>query len=162
MSESNEGIFSDEYRRTWEYLIQHQNATAQEVSMNCDVSVAYAKERIARISTPPENRSQDSTLCPPPERVRLLKKGIELTAGDRDKTYGPPWDNLTACAMVWEAYLSAKMNVEVRLVAEDVAHMMQLVKMTRTFHGSYHADNYLDNAVYGAIAGECRKYEEQQ
>jgi hypothetical protein len=159
MSEKYEGIFSDEYRRTWEYLIQNQNATAQEVSMNCDVSLAYAKEQIARIATPPENRTQDSTLCTPPERVRLLKRGIELTTGDREKTYGDPWRNLTDCAQLWEAYLNAKLNEDVKLVAEDVAHMMALVKMTRSFRGNYHDDNYLDAAVYMAIAGECRKQE---
>jgi hypothetical protein len=96
-----------------------------------------------------------------PERIRLLEKGIELTGGDRNETYGPPWDNLTACAQLWEAYIGAKFGAELKMTAEDVAHMMQLVKMTRTFHGSYHADNYLDNAVYGAIAGECRQHEEK-
>ena len=96
-----------------------------------------------------------------PERIRLLKKGIELTGGDRNETYGPPWENLTACAQLWEAYLGAKFDeCRVKLTAEDVAHMMQLIKMTRTFYGPYHADNYLDNATYGAIAGECRMIEE--
>ena len=94
-----------------------------------------------------------------PERVRLLKRGIELTTGDRDKTYGDPWRNLTDCAKLWEAYLAAKLNEDVKLVAEDVAHMMTLVKMTRSFRGNYHDDNYLDGSVYMAIAGECRKKE---
>jgi hypothetical protein len=99
---------------------------------------------------------------PDPERIRLLKRGIELTGGDRNETYGPPHRNLTACATMWEGYLSAKFNMTVHLTGEDVGHMMQLVKMTRTFYGPYHADNYLDNAVYGAIAGECRMIEEQE
>ena len=94
-----------------------------------------------------------------PERVRLLKRGIELTAGDRNETYGDPWSNLTDCAQLWEAYLGAKLGGDVKLVAEDVAHMMALVKMTRSFRGNYHDDNYLDAAVYMAIAGECRKQE---
>jgi len=96
-----------------------------------------------------------------PERIRLLKKGIELTGGDRNETYGPPWDNLTACAQLWEAYLDAKFDeCRVKLTAEDVAHMMVLVKMARTFYGTYHEDSALDGAVYMAIAGECRQYEE--
>jgi len=37
---------------------------------------------------------------------------------------------------------------------------MVLVKMTRTFYGTYHADSALDGAVYMAIAGECRMVEE--
>jgi len=98
-----------------------------------------------------------------PERIRLLKRGIELTGGDRNASYGPPYDNLTACAEMWRAYLAAKHGNAAPLYfsAEDVAHMMTLVKMTRTFYGSYHADNYLDGAVYQAIAGECRLEEER-
>ena len=99
---------------------------------------------------------------PDPERIRLLKRGIELTGGDRNKTYGPPYQNLTACASMWESYILGKHNELIKLTAEDVAHMMQLVKMTRTFYGPYHPDNYLDNAVYGAIAGECRQIEERE
>ena len=135
----------------WDYIIEHPNADAMDVSLECGVSDQYAQRLIDKIGS----RG--------PERIRLLEKGIKLTSGDRDKTYGPPWDNLDACAQVWSAYITAKFGMPetFRLTAEDVAHMMQLVKMTRTFYGSYHADNYLDNAVYGAIAGECRKYEEQ-
>jgi hypothetical protein len=98
-----------------------------------------------------------------PERMRLLRKGMDLTGGDRNKTYGPPYDNLNACAQVWSAYVSAKFGLSetFRMTAEDVAHMMTLVKMTRTFYGAYHADNYLDGAVYQAIAGECRVEEER-
>jgi hypothetical protein len=134
----------------WRYLMRNPGSSVEEIAVAVGINEKYVQQVL------------DKSGSAEPERVRLLKKGIELTAGDRDKTYGPPWDNLTACAMVWEAYLSAKLNVEVRLVAEDVAHMMALVKMTRSFHGSYHDDNYLDAAVYMAIAGECRKYEERE
>lgn len=137
--------------RVWEIYMGSPHLGASQIALIVDAEPSEVSAVLNKRGTPPEK----------PERVRLLEKGLELTAGDRNKTYGPPWDNLTACAMLWEAYLSAKLNAEVRLVAEDVAHMMQLVKMTRTFHGSYHADNYLDNAVYGAIAGECRQYEEK-
>ena len=154
--DADEVEFNDEYRRTWEYLIRNQHATASEVALNCDVSVEYAQGQIDRIGTPPEHRTSSTE----PERVRLLKRGIELTAGDRNKTYGDPWSNLTDCAMLWEAYLQAKSNTAIELTAEDVAHMMALVKMTRSFRGNYHDDNYLDAAVYMAIAGECRKQEE--
>ena len=143
--------------RCWKYLVANPTAEAGDVALNCDVDLVYAQELIERIGTPRE------VLVAPkvdvPERIRLLQSGIELTGGDRNKAYGDPWSNLTACATMWEAYLTAKYS-EIHLVAEDVAHMMQLVKMTRTFHGTYHADNYLDSAVYGAIAGECREYEE--
>jgi hypothetical protein len=142
----------------WKYIVSMGGvASAKKVAKNCDVTVSYAQSIIDRIGTPKEvlDAAQQK-----PERVRLLQRGIELTSGDRNKTYGAPWNNLTSCAQMWEAYLGSKYGFEVHLVAEDVAHLMQLVKMTRTFNGDYHADNYLDNAVYGAIAGECRQIED--
>ena len=95
-----------------------------------------------------------------PERVKLMEAGIKATAGDRNKTYGNPWDNMTNTAQLFEAYLDAKYGLGTKLVGEDVAHLMQLVKIARTFNTGYHADSYTDNAAYGAIAGECRKTEE--
>ena len=135
----------------WKEKIANPNVTAEELSDRLGIPVMDVHSVL--------NKSGSAE----PERIRLLKRGIELTSGDRNKTYGPPWDNLDACAQLISAYITAKFGVSetFRLTAEDVAHFMQLVKMTRTFHGSYHDDNYLDNAVYGAIAGECRKYEEQ-
>ena len=136
--------------RVWEIYMGSPHLGASQIALIVDAEPSEVSAVLNKRGTPPEK----------PERVSLLEKGIELTSGDRDKAYGDPWTNLTACAQLWEAYLSAKLNEDIKLVAEDVAHMMQLVKMTRTFHGSYHRDNYLDNAVYGAIAGECRKQEE--
>jgi hypothetical protein len=83
-----------------------------------------------------------------PTRVQILEQGVAVTAGDRDRAYGPPYQNFNACAKLWEAYLMAKTHG---------AHMMTLLKMARTFHGGYHEDNYIDSATYEAIAGECRK-----
>jgi hypothetical protein len=132
----------------WKEKIANPDTTAEHIAAKYHLDESYVASVLAK-----SGQAE-------PERIRLLKRGIELTGGDRDKTYGPPWNNLTSCAQVWEAYLGAKFNIALALTAEDVAHMMQLVKMTRTFHGPYHADNYLDNAVYGAIAGECRMIEE--
>jgi hypothetical protein len=150
---------SDE-ERCWKYILANRQATADEVAEKCDVGKAYAVALLSRIAS--ENWREPVASEKQPERLRLLQRGMELTGGDRNKTYGPPWANLTTHAVLWEAYLEAKFNLDIKLTAEDVAHMMTLVKMTRTFHGSYHADNYLDGAVYQAIAGECRLEEERE
>lgn len=136
----------------WRYKVEKPDATADEIAAIHHLDLDYVKSVLARVSSPPEV----------PERVRLLRRGIELTSGDRNRTYGDPWDNLTDCAQMWEAYLSAKLKCDIHLVAEDVANMMSLVKMTRSFYGTYHDDNYLDSAVYQAIAGECRRREEME
>jgi hypothetical protein len=132
----------------WKEKLWNPDATAESIALSLDLDEGYVATVLAKSGSAE------------PERIRLLKKGMALTGGDRNETYGPPWENLTACAQVWEAYIGAKFGAEFKLTAEDVAHMMQLVKMTRTFHGRYHPDNYVDNATYGAIAGECRQFEE--
>jgi hypothetical protein len=133
----------------WKEKIANPGATAESIARSLCFDESYVAKVLAK-----SGRAE-------PERIRLLKKGMALTSGDRNETYGPPWENLTDCAQLWEAYLGAKFGVEFTLTAEDVAHMMQLVKMTRTFYGRYHPDNYVDNATYGAIAGECRMIEEE-
>lgn len=101
-------------------------------------------------------------------RVGILKEAVAVTSGDREDDYGSPVDNMTNIAAMWEAYLNANPRVwrptvgggwVVQLKGEDVAHMMALLKMARTFTG-YKRDNYVDEACYPAIAGECRMVEE--
>ncbi len=103
-----------------------------------------------------------------PTRVQTLEMAINLTGGDRNRSYGPPYDNLSDCANLWNAYMNSKMGCFVptgdgvykaNLTAEDVAWFMVLVKMTRSFNHGYHPDNYTDAAAYSAIAGECREIE---
>ncbi len=91
-------------------------------------------------------------------REKILYEGAKITSGARNSTYGPPVPNMQDIARMWQTYLSQKMlNNEGSLVlrGEDVAHMMTLMKIARTLQPMMHADNYLDGAVYQAIAGEC-------
>ena len=97
----------------------------------------------------------------PPPRVRMLSAAANLTNGDRDAEYGPPYDNLSDCAVLFSAYLTAKYPTVASpaLTAEDVAWLNVLQKMARTFHGKVKADTYIDAAAYSAIAGECAQIE---
>lgn len=106
-----------------------------------------------------------------PTRVTMLEVAKVLTGGDRNKSYGPPFDNLSDCSALWNAYINSKWgclkvqadgSYRVDLNSEDVAWMMTLVKMTRSFQPGYHPDNYIDSAAYAAIAGECREILEQE
>jgi len=99
-----------------------------------------------------------------PTRQQMLETATNLTCGDRNESYGPPFDNLSDCAALWTSYLNTKYRdshrpwePQLQMDAEDVAWMMSLVKMTRSFQTGYHADNYVDSAAYSAIAGECRE-----
>lgn len=130
-----------------------------------DAQREWEDEEIVYMS-PTEEKRQEK-----PTRVMMLEVAKSLTGGDRDKSYGPPFDNLSDCAALWNAYINAKWgcialqhdgSYAVKLNAEDVAWMMTLVKMTRSFQTGYHPDNYIDSAAYSAIAGECREILEQE
>jgi hypothetical protein len=135
----------------WSTAVSHPEWGAREIA----IMLSMSESEVAKILSKAGSAE--------PERVRLLKLGIGLTAGDRNKTYGEPYDNLDACAQLWSAYMSAKYSLPetFRMTAEDVGHLMSLVKMTRTFYGAYHPDNYVDSSTYQAIAGECRMLEER-
>lgn len=181
---------SQEETRIWAYLVRNNLATAKQVALNCDVSEQAAQNCIDRIGTPKQvfieeaTRHSDLTmeeiielifpdtvqevdprLPVKPTRVQTLETAIALTGGDRNKSYGPPFDNMSDCAALWNAYVNSKQacivrtvdSYEVKFTAEDVAWLMTLVKMTRTFQSGYHPDNYTDAAAYSAIAGECRE-----
>lgn len=188
---------SDEEQRVWKYLLANKLAEAGEVALNCDVSLEFAQSCIDRIGTPrrvfiteamrktAEQEWDDESIAlraelkedemnqrraVKPTRVQTLETAIKLTGGDRNKSYGPPYDNLTDCANLWNAYVNSKQacivrtldSYEVKFTAEDVAWLMTLVKMTRSFQSGYHPDNYTDAAAYSAIAGECREIQMEE
>ena len=100
-----------------------------------------------------------------PRRVEFLQTAASLTAGDRDKEYGTPYNNLSDCAGLFSAYLIGRFRGQTvdentfRLTAEDVAWLNVLQKAARTFSGHVKPDTYIDAAAYSAIAGECAEEE---
>jgi len=96
-----------------------------------------------------------------PLRARILHEGAKLTTGDRNEQYGDPVDNMQSIGALWSAYLIGKHRGETvdehsfELSGEDVAHMLTLMKIARTFGPATHYDNFVDSAAYQAIAGEC-------
>ena len=167
---------SIEEERVWRFLLAHPSAEAADIAIACAVSLELAQSCLDRVGTPievilasaksvQEEWDDDEILYisaikqPKPTRVQTLETAISLTGGDRNRTYGPPINNLTDCAELWNAYIRAKQRATDKreLDAEDVAWMMVLVKMTRSFQAGYHADNYTDATAYSAIAGECRE-----
>jgi hypothetical protein len=89
-------------------------------------------------------------------RENILIEAANLTAGDRNKAYGAPHDNLTYMARLVQAYLFGKHNVDLELDSEDMAWIMLMAKVSRT-GASHKHDNYVDASAYAAIAGECRQ-----
>ena len=154
-------IFSKKEERAWEYLLGNPTAEAADVATECAVSLKFAQQCIDRIGTPREVWEAELVQHPrsevKPTRVQTLETAIKLTAGDRNKAYGPPHGNLSDCALLWDAYLAIRKGAQID--AEAVAWMNVLQKIARSVQRGYHPDNYTDAAAYSAIAGECREIE---
>ena len=153
------GILSKKEERAWEYILRNRTAEAAEIATACEVSLKFAQQCLDRIGTPREvfeaelvQRNEVKST-----RVQTLETAIKLTAGDRNKAYGPPHDNLSDCALLWDAYLAIRKGAQID--AEAVAWMNVLQKIARSVQPGYHPDNYTDAAAYSAIAGECREIE---
>lgn len=94
-------------------------------------------------------------------REQILRTGIELTTGDRNRAYGEPSQNMTNIAQLWSAYLSIR-YLPITIAAEDVAQLNVLQKVARAAGpGETSDDTFIDAAVYSAIAGELHQYNKQ-
>tara|TARA_R100000544_G_scaffold24092_1_gene12121 strand:- start:1424 stop:1777 length:354 start_codon:yes stop_codon:yes gene_type:complete len=90
---------------------------------------------------------------------QVLETALNLIGGDRATDYGSMWENHENIARLWNGYLY---NKEGDLTAEDVANMMELMKIARRKLGTLKKDNYIDGAGYAAVAFECALEESAQ
>lgn len=89
-------------------------------------------------------------------RKYILEEAARIVYGDRNEQYGEPEDSFRAIAEFWETYvreICVSMGADVCIEPADVAMMMVLLKVARTFGGTK-ADTYIDIAGYAACAGE--------
>ncbi len=83
-------------------------------------------------------------------RGKILETALNLTEGDRNKTYGSPRTNLQILASLINAYTNGRPELN----EVDMAIVMCLTKISRIAVNQNHEDNYVDLAAYAAIAGE--------
>ena len=89
-------------------------------------------------------------------REYILREAARIVCGDRNAQYGEPEDSFRAIAEFWETYVRERCvskGAKVVIQAEDVAMMMVLLKVARTFCATK-ADTYIDIAGYAACAAE--------
>lgn len=90
----------------------------------------------------------------------LLDEARAITSADRNKAYGNPEDNFRNIANLWNAYLTAQGKADNLVNAQDVAHMMILMKVARLATNHGHRDSLVDVAGYAACAESCRTAKE--
>ena len=88
----------------------------------------------------------------------IAQKAAELVAGDRESQHGDKVTNHQCIADVWNGYLKSRRTAgkSEELSAEDVANLMECLKIARRQTGIYNPDDYVDGAGYAACAGEIR------
>lgn len=84
-----------------------------------------------------------------PFRVLLLEEAATLTAGDRNKAYGPPVENMQHIADVYNAITGQE------ITARDVALLHVATKLARLSFNPNHRDSHVDGMAYLGIAYEC-------
>jgi hypothetical protein len=85
-------------------------------------------------------------------RSHILETASSHITVDRAHTHGDAEESFTAIAGGWNWWLSIRAGGE--LDSHDVAMMMSIFKKARIAGNAGHADNYIDDAGYTAIAGE--------
>jgi len=155
---------SKKEQRVWQYVLANRQASIEDIAEACDVAPAFVVQLLSKIGTP-EEVWREEPQAPKSTRETMLNTAKALTCGDRNQSYGPPEENLANIASLWEAYLNTNQRCfrreeddwKVKLTSEDVAWLLVLTKMARSFQPGFHFDNYVDASAYSAIAGECRE-----
>ena len=86
--------------------------------------------------------------------MNVLNKASEVIYGEREQTYGDPGKNLRVIAEFWNTYLEA---IGRRLTAEDVCHMMTLLKVARLTNTPGHTDSLVDICGFTALAERIKE-----
>ena len=86
--------------------------------------------------------------------AEFCAEAARLVSGARQETHGDAGHNFENIAMLWNAYLSIRRGFGKPLTPTDIAHMMALLKISRTQLGAHAADDWADAIGYLALAGE--------
>lgn len=98
------------------------------------------------------------------ERQAILEDAVACVCGQRQEDYGDPEDSFGVTSQFWEVYVRERCvspGADVSFLPDDVANMMELLKMARSMRG-YNRDNYIDRAGYAACAGEIAARREKK
>lgn len=81
-------------------------------------------------------------------RKNIVEMVAKTILNDRQDTYGSPEDSFGLIAHYWSIYTG------LRIYPNQVADMMELLKIARRQNQRFHLDNYIDSAGYAILAGE--------
>lgn len=140
---------TDQEQLVWVYLLNNRKATDEEVAAACGVSPEYVRACINKAGTSESVWRYGGEVSMQPARQRLLRTAEQLTTGDRNKTYGPPFENMDHIAQIFNAWTGHS------LTAADIARVHIATKMARRTTSPLHEDSYVDDMAYVGIEYEC-------
>lgn len=82
-------------------------------------------------------------------RIAEFDEAIETIAYDRTDDYGAPTESFDRIAMMWSAVIG------IDITAQQVAHMMICLKVSRLQTNHDHLDSYVDIVGYARCAVLC-------
>ena len=103
------------------------------------------------------NKELFNTHEKPLNKATFINAALELITKDRNETHGEAFDQLVATANLWNTYMDTDI-----FDAEQVAVCMVLMKISRSCHGKYNPDDFIDMIGYAAIAGEAAATRKQK
>jgi len=87
-------------------------------------------------------------------RSEIIDTAKSHITKDRAATHGNAEDGFSAIAGHWTWWLQSKLKAGHMITAHDVAQMMVGFKQARAMANAGHADNFIDEVGYAALAGE--------
>ena len=90
-------------------------------------------------------------------RATILEAAKRCVCGHWEQDHGTPENNFNLIASLWEPYIRTRCvgkGTDVSIGPEDVAMLMELLKIARICTGTGTADSFVDLAGYAACGGE--------
>lgn len=92
--------------------------------------------------------------------MTILDSAAAIVDADREKTYGHPAKNLETIAEFWTTWLKARgaLAEHAMLTFDDVACMMNLLKLARLSNNPEHKDSQIDVCGYMRLLERCQEH----
>jgi hypothetical protein len=138
---------SKKEEKVWQFLLANRKADYAEVAEACGVDIDFVKRLVGRIGS--GNWREEIETQNVMGRAAVLDTAKDYVTRDRAADHGDMEDNFRTIASYWNTHLGIDF-----IEPQDVAVMMNLLKVARIRQNEKHLDNWIDACGYMACGGE--------
>ena len=138
---------SKKEEKVWQFLLANRKADYAEVAEACGVDIDFVKRLVGRIGS--GNWREELETPNVMGRAAVLDTAKDYVTRDRAADHGDMEDNFRTIASYWNTHLGIDF-----IEPQDVAVMMNLLKVARIRQNEKHIDNWIDACGYMACGGE--------